>query len=175
MKPIDSIVPSEICLKCDICCRFPNADSPLAPFFTDEEVKIGLAAGLPPDSFDGGEAGRIRLIPFPEEVESPGHNGGSVCPSFNPLTQHCAIYEVRPFDCQLYPFTLMKEKNEGDIVLGVDTKCPFIQDPQNRFLIESFSRNLYELLKTAPYQEMVRKFPEIIGPYQEDVNILFRL
>jgi Fe-S-cluster containining protein len=175
MKPIDSIVPSELCLRCDICCRFPDADSPLAPFFTEGEVKNALAAGLPPGSFNGEHAGRIRLIPFPGEVESPGHNGGCVCPSFDPLTQRCAIYEVRPLDCQLYPFALMRNVNDTDAVLGVDTKCPFVQDPRNRLVIESFSRRLNELLKSAPYQEIFRKFPELIGPFQEDVTVLFQL
>jgi Fe-S-cluster containining protein len=175
MKSIDSIVPSELCLKCEICCRFPDPDSPLAPFFTEEEVKSALASGLPPDSFNGEPSGRICLIPFPEEVESPGHNGGSVCPSFDPLTQRCGIYEVRPFDCQLFPFALMKDGTGASAVLGIDTKCPFIQDPRNRPVIESFSRKLNELLKSAPYQEMFRKFPELIGPFQEDVTILFHL
>ncbi|MHB8481870.1 MAG: YkgJ family cysteine cluster protein [Nitrospiria bacterium] len=167
---LDQLIPTEICLKCDICCRFPESSSFLAPFFTGEEVQKASLYGLSMDFFKEGESGRISLIPFPDEIESPGHNGGCQCPCFDPVSRHCSIYEVRPFDCQIYPFVLMKRKSE--VVFGMDTKCPFISDPLNGPQIQDFGFKLARRLESAPYQAFLLKNPDLIGPFQEDVIVL---
>ncbi|MBI3605158.1 MAG: YkgJ family cysteine cluster protein [Nitrospirae bacterium] len=168
--PLLQLVPSELCLKCDICCRFPEADTPLAPYFTPAEVKNAVVAGLPPEFFNGERSGRIRLIPFPDEIESPGHQGGCLCPAFDPLTHKCSIYEVRPFDCQIYPFVLMK-KNES-VAVGIDTKCPYIQEASNSPAIRKYGEGLIQILESPRIQSMLKKNQELIGPFQEDVIVL---
>jgi Fe-S-cluster containining protein len=191
-SPLVQLVPSELCLKCDICCRFPEADTPLAPYFTAEEVKNALVTGLPLDFFptfrpvdrsvqrpDGsvdpktgpdGKSGRIRLIPFPEAVESPGHNGGCLCPAFDPLSHKCSIYEGRPFDCQIYPFVLMKK--DDHVTVGIDTKCPYIQEVSNSPAIRKYGEELIQILESPRIQSMLQKNQELIGPFQEDVILL---
>jgi len=168
----ESMVPSELCLKCDICCRFPQAESSLAPFFTEQETTRALDAGLSLASFEGRKSGKIHLVPFPSDVVSPGHQEGCICPAFDPRSQKCSIYDVRPFDCRLYPFALMRKPNDDGIILGIDTKCPFIRDSQNAGIIDYYGRELIKLLKSSPYQEMFNENPGLIGPYQDDVTIL---
>lgn len=166
------MVPSELCLQCDICCRFPEADSPLAPYFTSDEVKQAIKAGLSPDAFKSGNVGRVQLIPFPLNVVSPGHQEGCICPSFDPRTQECAIYPDRPLDCRLYPFAVMKSITNEETVLGIDTKCPFIRDPLNQSVVEAYGMELLKLLGTPPYRETFQKNMDLIGPFQDDVIIL---
>jgi Fe-S-cluster containining protein len=168
----ESMVPSELCLKCDVCCRFPEPDSPLAPYFTSKEVEQALSAGVSPKQFQESKSGRIRLVAFPPDVISPGHQEGCVCPAFNPSTQECGIYPIRPLDCRLYPFALMKNESGDRIVLGIDTKCPFIQDPSNKRTIEMYGNILLRELQSPKYRETIQQNPELIGSFQDDVTIL---
>ena len=170
---IESMVPSEICLQCDVCCRFPESDSPLAPYFTVEEVKGLLPADRQRVQFARGQSGKIGLVRFPDRFESPGHQGGCVCPFFDPLSHHCSIYNVRPFDCQIYPFALMTDGT--NIFAGIDGKCPFVQDPANHPAIERHSKLFIEMMESAPFREMIRKNPGLIGPLQDDVTVLRKL
>ena len=45
------IIPSDICFSCDVCCRFLEADSPLAPIFTEIETEKAIAHGADPALF----------------------------------------------------------------------------------------------------------------------------
>ncbi len=35
---VPQLVPSKTCLTCEVCCRFPEADIFLRPYFTAEEI-----------------------------------------------------------------------------------------------------------------------------------------
>jgi hypothetical protein len=171
--PFESMVPSEICLQCDICCRFPEADSVMAPVFTRDEVsRITLSGAGPEFLFSGGSSGRIRLMPFPKEVESPGHQEGCICPAFDPLSHRCKIYPLRPLDCRLYPFLIMKSEEGDEPVLGIDTQCPYVRDPKNSDRIESCSRDLLERLGTDSYQKILGNCPELAVPFQKEARII---
>ena len=196
---LTQIIPSELCLKCDICCRFPEQESFLAPFFTEEEIQKASLYGLSIEFFKGEKSGKIGLIPFPDHVESPGHNGGCQCPCFDPVSHQCSIYEARPFDCQIYPFVLMRLDHQAlpvgepgfggsgseasgplninrqhEVVLGMDTKCPFIRDRVNSPEIYAFSSELALRLESS-YQTLLLKNRGLIGPFQEDVIVLHSL
>ncbi|MCX5715534.1 MAG: phosphatidylglycerol lysyltransferase domain-containing protein [Candidatus Omnitrophica bacterium] len=98
-------IPSECCLKCDVCCRFLDAESP-------------YAAGL-------------DLTPEGNRFTQPLHAGaGFICSCLNPKNNRCKIYVDRPLDCKLYPFVLMWDEDYKDIVLGLDHKCPHIANCQ---------------------------------------------
>ena len=45
------IIPSEVCFCCDVCCRFLEVDSPLAPIFTAAETDEVIAHGADPALF----------------------------------------------------------------------------------------------------------------------------
>lgn len=115
------IVPSTSCLQCEVCCRFPEKDSFLRPFFTGDEIWAAVAAGLAPELFPSTEGAQIHLVPNPA-------GEGYVCPAFDSETSHCRIYEVRPLDCRLYPFALMWDAERTHVLLGWDTKCPYMRE-----------------------------------------------
>src|SRR3990172_3237291 len=115
-NPVDKIpqlVPSSRCFSCDVCCRFPEKDSFLRPFFTRDEIQAAIAAGISPEYFPDPQGCQIDLISHP----SPGAEG-YICPCFNPENGHCKIYEVRPLDCQLYPVALMRESPASGLASG---------------------------------------------------------
>jgi len=51
LKTLPQLVPNSACFRCDVCCRFPDADSFLRPYFTEQEIAAAVALGLPPTSF----------------------------------------------------------------------------------------------------------------------------
>src|SRR5256885_9199863 len=49
IRVVEQIVPSRVCFTCDVCCRFPERDSPLRPYFTREEIQAAIARGISPE------------------------------------------------------------------------------------------------------------------------------
>jgi len=94
------IVPSQVCLSCGVSCRFPERDSSFLPFFTGSEIQQAIALGIDASFFS--DSGGSQVEPGPNPFGE-----GYLCPAFDPETSHCRIYEVRPLDCQIYPFVVM--------------------------------------------------------------------
>ena len=146
--PISAIIESSgllrpgECLRCEVCCRFPSADSPLAPYFSHAEMECAVAAGMPGDAFPPGRYGpgfSARLAveaPNALTVRSAGYQPAVGqdcptyalpsfrCPAFRTATNDCAAYAARPLDCRLYPFMLLYDADGKEVFLGLDTYCP---------------------------------------------------
>ncbi|MFO0775787.1 MAG: phosphatidylglycerol lysyltransferase domain-containing protein [Nitrospiraceae bacterium] len=108
---------SRACLVCEICCRFPDAESPLRPYFTADEILCAQALGIAADRFPDPAGSRILVQPHPQ-------GEGYICPAFNLASNGCSIYEARPLDCRLYPLALMWNETKTTCELGWDLKCP---------------------------------------------------
>ena len=163
------IIPSEVCFSCDVCCRFLEADSPLAPIFTEPERKRAIEQGADPILFrpqaDGNSA----------QIQLKRHNALYICPFFDPKTSHCTIYPIRPLDCQLYPFALMFSKDRREVVLGVDTLCPFGEE---HLETEAFRRHIRDVIDYVESEEVTAQIAahrSLIGDYQETVVIVHTL
>jgi Fe-S-cluster containining protein len=165
---LSQIVPSGLCMECKICCRFPDQGSSMAPVFLEEEMKDALKQGMPKAYF--GEknlhSARVKLI---------AHQAGFICPCFSPKTNKCILYSIRPLDCRLYPFIIMRGPTTGSIVLGIHIACPYTANPRNRDTIKSHAAYLAEFLQSPEAIKAISTGPLIIGPYQEDVTILHHL
>lgn len=156
---LPQIVPSALCLTCDVCCRFPEEDSFLIPYFTGDELAQMRAPELRFFPSRGTLGAKVRLIPGEE---------GCRCPYFDPQTHHCQIYERRPLDCRIYPFSIMRETT-GQVVLGIDTKCPFIQEHAEEIKNGEERNRVLSFLTSDPILEILISNPALIGRYQEDV------
>lgn len=159
---LPQIVPSELCLTCDVCCRFPERESVLRPFFTAEEIEQAIAHGAAPEHFPDPGGGRIRLVPHP-------HGEGYLCPCFDRATQHCTIYPVRPLDCRLYPIALMRDREGSGLVMGLDTKCPYVQDPLNVGALGRYVERVGREMERPELRDVLAVYPDLIGGFQDDV------
>ena len=148
------IVPSATCLHCDVCCRFPDRDSFLRPFFTADEIAAALKAGLAPDLFSNPGGTQIGV------VQNPGGDG-YVCPAFDTATSQCRIYDVRPLDCRLYPFALMWDAAHTHVMLGWDTKCPYMRDMPSP-LIEQAVDDIAQWIEQDARMATLARFPTLI-------------
>ncbi len=169
LRVLPQIVPSQVCLRCEVCCRFPEPDSFLRPYFTAEEIRRAVAAGVDPAAFPDPQGGQVRVVPHPA-------GEGYLCPAFDPATSHCRIYEVRPLDCQLYPFALMWDATGDQVVLGWDTKCPFMsgraQPSAAGEQVQAQAARLAEWLEQAETLDAIARQPRLVGPFQDDVVLL---
>jgi Fe-S-cluster containining protein len=168
MTLIPQLIPSSRCLACDVCCRFPEKDSPLAPYFTADEVRRAIGRGVSPERFAHPEGGRIELIPHP--------NGeGYICPAFDPNSNGCRIYDDRPLDCQLFPLALMWDSSRRTVLLGYDRKCPFVSETLLGDSLFEYGRSMAARLETDDTIQALRGNSGLIGAYQDDVMILMPL
>ena len=194
------MVPSATCVRCDVCCRFPEADSVLRPYFTEQEIIEAVARGVAPAHFPDRRGGQISLAMNPS-------GEGFLCPAFDPATSHCRIYEGRPLDCRIYPLAVMwsdpltptffpEGRGEGEgaeVVLGWDTKCPFLQTGDRQSAIgngpasspspiahdpwpglRAYADRMAALVE-GPYLQTFVANPRLIGGFQDDVIVLRKL
>ncbi len=161
---LPQLVPSRTCLQCDVCCRFPDPDSALRPYFAENEIARALVGGIEETAFPDRHGSQVILVPEP-------HGEGYLCPAFETATSTCRIYEQRPFDCQLYPLALMWDKPHQQILLGWDTKCPFMREqiPEE---IQRHADRVMALLDQPEIRDHVAAHPRLIGRFQEDVIVL---
>lgn len=160
-RPLKQIVPSALCLTCDVCCRFPEETSFLSPFFTEEEI---AALGPAPARFFHAPAGGSK-------IKLARHGDGCICPYFDPKTQYCGIYGDRPLDCRIYPFAVMRDLAHH-VVLGIDTKCPFIQEHAGDATLRADAEEVARFLESDPILAILTAHPGLIGRYQDDVIIV---
>ena len=163
---VEQIVPSKVCFACDVCCRFPEPDSALRPYFTRDEIRAAIARGISPDAFPDHTGSKVAVVP---------HGDGYRCPAFDPKTGHCGIYEDRPLDCRLYPVAVMWDHAHLAVVMGWDSKCPFIRDNLDSPQSWAYVERIFAALES---QESVKVFvsnQQLIGLFQDDVIVLKRL
>ncbi len=146
---IKQFVPSEICLKCQGCCRFKEENSVWSvKLLEDERLRLKCENKTTPLKYSEKE-------------------GNFYCSFLDKNNNRCVIYSSRPLECQLYPF-LIHGKNKK-VSLAVDSNCPFIQkDPEGK-KVKDFALELASLLKTTAYQNILKNNPHII---QEYTNVL---
>ncbi len=150
---ITQIIPNKLCFSCDVCCRFLDKNALLAPLFLPHEITPKIKHHL-------GKSCRVKLKPWQDM---------HTCYFFNSKNNKCTIYSKRPFDCQLYPFTIMFDEKREKIVLGIDKKCPFSAIPEMGNSIKNYFHYLVDLLEKKEIATLVARNPSFIGDFQSDV------
>ncbi|HMS84525.1 MAG TPA: phosphatidylglycerol lysyltransferase domain-containing protein [Nitrospira sp.] len=163
-RVLPQFVSGSACFRCDVCCRFPEGDSFLRPYFTRDEITEAVAQGIPDSFFPDQTGSQINL------VQNSGGEG-YLCPAFNAESGHCGIYNIRPLDCQLYPLALMWDASGQEVLLGWDTKCPFMREaiPDS---IRKHAAAVTTLLSTEVGLDKLVANPRLIGRFQDDVVVL---
>ena len=163
------IIPSDVCFSCDVCCRFLEADSPLAPIFTEIETQKVVTHGADPALF------RLQADGKSSQIQLKPHKDFYICPFFEPETSHCTIYPIRPLDCQLYPFALMLSEDRSEVVLGVDTLCPFGEAHLETEAFQRHIRHVITYVEAEAVRAQILANWSLIGDYQDTVKIIHTL
>ncbi len=163
------IIPSEICFSCDVCCRFLDSDSPLAPIFTKDEKQHLLSQGTDASLFryrEDGISSQIKLKPYEDYY---------ICPFFETETNKCSIYAYRPLDCQLYPFALMYNEDRSSVVLGVDMLCPYSEKYFETDAFQQHLQSVIDFIETDEVKQIIGTHWSLIGTYQDTVKVFYTL
>ncbi len=163
MQPqLPQLIPSEICLDCPVCCRFPEKQAALSPFFFPEE-RVQAEQLKPKGSFR--EAG--KGLPSKALLVACGH--GFACSFFNPEDHTCQVYEARPLDCSMYPAVIMHSRDHEKVLVGADAKCPALKRPSVAVRIGSYFDLIQRYLENTTLSSLIRKYPQFISEFQEEV------
>ena len=167
MNILKQFVPQEVCLKCDGCCRFKEKDSVWRPRVLEGEsvaVKRRLADEIfLKETMD--TRGRLRAT---------SHCNHFFCAFFKAEDNTCGVYGFRPFECQLYPFVLVKES--GQIVVCVHHSCPFIQEKGDTKEFREHVEYLKDFFNQKDTRQWIHdnfKFIETYEPYRSELENLF--
>ncbi|MEW6170384.1 MAG: YkgJ family cysteine cluster protein [Candidatus Omnitrophota bacterium] len=143
---LKQLIKQKYCLICQGCCRFQDSNSVWAPrLFNLERKKLSLSQKI------------VKPIKYKDFF---------ICPYFLIDKNTCKIYRRRPFDCQLYPFLLNKNKNK--IFLAIDSKCPFIGENKNSQEFKKYIKYLIRILESKKFIKKICKNLEFINTYPQD-------
>lgn len=168
---LTQFVPSEVCLKCDGCCRFKEKDSVWRPKMAQEEI-----------AQNDGKRGLADLILSKETFSKEGTiktvtcHGEHLCSFFNPQDHTCRIYFARPFECRLYPFVLTKQQQKAAVF--VHLMCPYVQQERRTRHFEDYVVYLKKFFQESEVLAFLERNPALVGDYsdyREELEYLFTL
>ena len=146
------LVPQKICLSCQGCCRFKEAESVWRPKLAPEE----LAAQ------DNSVRQALGKDGYLKTVREKGQNR---CTFLHLDSNKCGIYACRPFECRLYPF-LLTNKN-GRVAVSVHLSCPYVQESRYSAEFEKHIGVLKAYLSAAERAHFLKNNPALLGGYNE--------
>ena len=159
MIPEEILSPAD-CAKCEYCCSFRRQSLNLTPCFAAETVEE-IKNMYPDARFKTRQNGTVT-IDLDDKYHTDDSGEEALC-HFN--RKGCILPDhLKPFDCKLWPFRLMK--NGDRLQLALVPTCPRIRkdDPQKlRRAAEVVAKEAAGYAKTHP---------EIIIEYREDYQII---
>lgn len=163
MQPqLPQLIASEICLDCPVCCRFPEKQASLSPFFFPQERKLAETIQSKGSYREAamGAASKAELVKC-------GH--GFACSFFNPEDHTCQVYEARPLDCSMYPAVIMHSEDRQKTFIGADTKCPALRRPEVAARLNNYLDVIQRYLESTTLSSLIREYPQFISEFQEEV------
>lgn len=153
---LKQFVPSEVCLKCDGCCRFQNEKSIWRPRVAQEE-STALTKDIASD-------GRLKTSCV---------HGEEQCVFFNREDRTCRIYQTRPFECRLYPFVLLKKGAET--VVAAHLSCPYVQEKGDTKEAAEYVAYLRKYFEQPDVKVFLKNNPGLATDYTESKDELQEL
>jgi len=155
---LKQIVPSNVCLQCEGCCRFESDTTEWRPLVCQEErvravneelTDVPLSARTI-DARGYLHATRCTDTCFP-------------CQYFSMKDYSCVVYGRRPFECALYPFVFYRKGEER--WLSVHLPCPYVRDRIHTDEFQGHVRFMREWLSGPGVQQFLRRNPSLFHEY----------
>ena len=156
------LLTAEDCASCGFCCSFRRQSLNLTPRFAKESIeeirRLYPEAGfktLPDGSVTIDLDDKYLTDDSEEEARCPFNRQGCILPD-----------DLKPFDCKLWPFRLMK--GEDELLLALVPTCPKIKRDDPVRLEEVASSVAAAAVKYA------KDHPEIIIEHRPDYRVIIR-
>ena len=160
---LEEVLSPADCAGCGFCCSFRHQSLNLTPYFAKETVDEILHL-YPEARFKTLENGAVT-IDLDDNYSTDDSEEEALC-YFN--RQGCILpSHLKPFDCMLWPFRLMR--GENGLLLALVPSCPSIKrdDPSK---LRAAALDAAE--KAAEY---AKAHPEIIIDYRDDYQVIVDL
>lgn len=157
---IKQFVPSEVCLKCQGCCRFKEQDSVWAPCLLDEEIQDLIDTDISKVYLTLGK--RISPVASSSNKDT---EAGFICPFLGLEDNKCKIYMKSPFECQLYPFLINLRGKK--VILTVDLNCQYIKERLNTKEFKEYVGYLTAFFDSPAQIKLLKENPQILQAYEE--------
>ena len=156
---LKEVLSPENCARCGFCCSFRRQSLNLTPYFAKETVdeisRLHPEARfktLPNGAVTIDIDGKYRTADSEEEALCPFNRNGCILPE-----------HLKPFDCKLWPFRLMKC---GDgLALALVPTCPWIERDSTKL-----EATAAVVAKKA--MEYAKTHPEIAIEYRPDYQVV---
>ena len=157
---LEEILSPEDCAVCEFCCSFRRQSLNLTPCFDKDSVDE-ICRLYPEAKFKTLPKG-VVTIDLDDKYNTDNNEEEALC-YFN--KKGCILpAHLKPFDCKLWPFRLMK--NGDSLSLTLVPSCPWIKKDDTSKLKEVAD----SVLKEA--KEYAKTHPEIIIEYREDYEVI---
>lgn len=162
------IVHHEQCQRCRECCRFRANRQDFAPIFTAAELDaIRTVTDSMPEfvPFKGSDnIFQIRL----QKAKHDDPVYPYVCPFLDEDQYACTIYDVRPFDCRVWPFIILKLTETGAVKLAHFTAdaCLALEEasPED---FGAYEADMQHLVTSGSFLQFLRAHPELIWEHHD--------
>ena len=163
---LKQFVPSEVCLKCDGCCRYKEADSIWRPKLgRDDENSLAALINA---------GGVLDAQGYVKTIQTCGEH---FCKFLNGADNTCGIYSQRPFECSLYPF-IISHAQGGAVKVHVHLSCPYVQDHLSREAFNAhvaYLKDFFGRMETKEFLSRNKDMFHDYSPYAPELLHLFDL
>lgn len=161
------IIHHEQCKRCRECCRFRENRQDFAPIFTTEEIEtISSVVETLPEFLPFKQTENIFQIRLKKaKYEDPVYP--YVCPFLDEENYQCSIYDVRPFDCRIWPFILLKVSETGDVQLAHFTgnACLALEEVSAEDF-RAYEAYMEQYVTSVEFLNFLKEHPELIWEYE---------
>ncbi len=161
------IVSHEQCQRCGECCRFRANRQDFAPIFTAEEVEAirAVRPNLPEFIPFKDSKNTYQIVLQPAKHPDPVYP--YVCPFLDEDQYACSIYDVRPFDCRVWPFIILKIKETGEVQLAHFTgkACLALEEVSGEDFRE-YEQYMQQMVTSPDFLQFLREHPDLIWEHE---------
>ena len=154
---LNELISREDCANCKICCKFEPDELIDAPVFNKtqmEYIKNNINSDIEFNDKNG--LYQIVLIDYKNKYKCPLlSDKGCLLPD-----------EYRPFDCESWPFYIMKKDEK--FVITKSNDCPVFNKIDDSKLISYIEKIFLPIAK-----EVAKTSPELITEYNRNLKILY--
>jgi Fe-S-cluster containining protein len=155
---LELILSPKTCAKCRICCNFDKTDIWEIPIFSEKQKNTIRTMSSDGFSF------QKRNNSYVFQMDFKGKDI-AFCPAL--CESGCVLGEEKPFDCNIWPFRVMRLKS-GDVALVLSPVCPSVQQHSVKTIMEFVSGEFQErVFKEA------KDNPDIIKDYIDGYPIFW--
>ncbi|MDR0904013.1 MAG: YkgJ family cysteine cluster protein [Ruminococcus sp.] len=165
MSIIDSLITSEDCANCRLCCWFTRYDIWETPVINDDLRGI-ISKRYPETKFVSRESGGSLFVMTESPQTDPKYRYQPErynCPMLD--ENGCKLSNEKPFECQIWPFRIMSQ--EGKLLISLSLLCKPILENSFSSIIGLLENWLAEVIT-----EYAKLHPSIIKEYTDGYPIL---